>query len=175
MAVLSHQHEAQSEHNFAFSVSSCGAAAYFMPFAHFTNITNSNWHAIMGVNNDITNLLQVSGETDTLDEVKLASLDQISTADAQIVRFESSEHIAQDKVVLHESGRVGKHMVLLALAAPRVDLSNTRNGPKTWFDDPVVERCEFLKRVVGASDDVVIYFAQAGGNGAHLWTTNTLG
>jgi len=87
---------------------------------------------------DVFDLLDVSGQTDPLHQVQFAGLDQVTAADVQVVAGQCRKHVVQSQVEFYQAGRLDQHLVLLALSAPGVDFGHSWYRLQPRLDDPVV-------------------------------------
>ena len=101
-----------------------------IPLADFAHVPDTDGDTAVGPNDDVSNLLNVGGEANALDQMQLAGLDDIAATDIQVIRSECQKHIIQSEIVFHQSDRVGKHVYcfrsppqVLTSATPGMDLS----------------------------------------------------
>ena len=168
VAVLAHQHEAQAQDDLALARGRGGPAPDLVAFDHLADVADAHRNPVVRDDDDGRDLFDVPGQADALHQVQFAGLDHVAAADVHVVPRERREHVVQGQAELDQLVRIGQHLVLLALAAPGVDLGHAGHRLQTRLDDPVMKRGQLLQRVAVAGHDVVVDLAQAGGHRAHL-------
>src|SRR5207245_2170427 len=85
MAILTHEHETETEHYLTLAVGGDCAAPDFMTDLHVGDVADVCGHALLGCDDDMLDLVQVCGPPKAVDEEHLAALTDAAAAYVSIV------------------------------------------------------------------------------------------
>src|SRR5262249_8840331 len=84
-------------------------------------------HAVVRLDDDGTDLLDVDGPPQAVDEEHHAVLANVAAAHVAIVLVDGLADLVEGEAVLDQPGRVNADLVLSLEAAPRIDLGDSAN------------------------------------------------
>jgi hypothetical protein len=139
VAVFAHQHEAQTENDFALPVGGDGAAADVVADDHLRDLVQENGRASLGVDDDLLQVLDSGGGAYAADADSLAAIAEDAAADIEIAAAQGVFDLLQGDVVLEDFFGIDTHLILLLEAAPRIDFGGAGHGAHDRPDRPVVD------------------------------------
>ena len=175
-AVLPDQHEDRAEHHFA-AVFRGRARAQLAPQHHVGHVADADRHALHIGDDDVGEVVFRCHLARRAYQQLLALPFDIAGAHVAVVAFERRHHVLQADAVGGQFFRVGRHLVLLGVAADGIDFRHARDIAQLRLDDPVLDFAQVRRRVrraIGLFRALLRFhrpqvdFAEARGNGAHL-------
>ena len=147
-----------------------------LPIPTCGNIADGHRHIVTSGDHGAAQRVGISDLPRHAHELLLAVGLDVAGADIQVVRFEGLHQIAQRHAKREEARRIGRHLILLGVAADAVDLGNTWHLTQLRTDDPVLNAAQIGRSIGGAvrlsrtglgDDAVEVDLAEAGGHRPH--------
>ena len=110
---------------------------------HLRHVTNANWHAIFGGDNNILDLFQIDRSTDAVDQQHFAAVGNRPTTYILVVRFDGFANLLERQSILHQQIRLQSNLILFLVTTPTIDLRNAANRTQLGLHHPVVDRTQF--------------------------------
>ncbi len=139
VAVLTHEHEAETQYALALTVGGHGAPSDLVVDLHATEIAHADGSAVMSRHDDVADLLDGGGQAETVHEHRLAARDHLTAADVAVVGFESLEHAVKRQAVLDQQFRLHDHVELLLVSSPGVHLGHAPHLAQLGLHDPIMQ------------------------------------
>ena len=102
MRVLAHEHEPEPEHRLAVPVGGHGPTANLVPDNHLGHVPDVDRHAVLGLDHDVADLVEVLDPADAVDERGFAAAEEVAAADVAIVLLQGRDNFTERQVVLDE-------------------------------------------------------------------------
>ena len=136
------------------------------------HITHEHGHTGLFLDHDVADVLQRADQAHASDQVLLVDLRQDAATGVGVVGGNGLHHLLHRQVVVPQTSGVDQRLILLDVAALRVDLGHACNGTQQGPHDPVLHGTalgQFLGRqctltVIRALQRVLVHLAQAGGH-----------
>ena len=168
--VLAHPHEGEAEDDLALAVGGRAAAADGVADGDLGDVADADRHAVVGLDDDVGDLLDGRGPADPLDQARLARPDDVAAADVLVV-LPRGPAMTSSSVRPYLASFIGSacDLELLGEAAPGVDLGDPGHADEAGADDPILERAQLGQVDIGvtAREEVVVDLAQPGGDRPH--------
>ncbi len=115
-----------------------------------------NRNAVLFLDDDVSDVLHVADQTEAADVIELAALGIEAAARVGVVAAELAGDLRDGDAVGKELVGIQQHLVLHGGAAKTGVVGNALDGAVVAFQHPVLDGLQFLRRAVGALDDVTI-------------------
>src|SRR5262249_45156879 len=149
------QHERRSDDDLL-TVLARAAGAEIGPDADRSDVLDEDRRPEALADHDPRDLLGPLDAPGRADDVLLAVVLDVAGAGAQVVALEGVEQVPEGEPVGDESGRIGTHVILLDVAADRVDPGDAGNGLELWPDDPVLHGAEVAGELDGGREPLAL-------------------
>ena len=135
-----------------------------------SDITDANRCTVERCYDDALNLLDGRNTSEAVNELRLPTGTENSTAHILVVLLKRLEDVTQGEVEFQQRVGFDNDVVLLLVSPPGVDLRHARDLAELGLDNPVVKGAELFQAmgaVLGAKN-VVEYLAEASRDGPQL-------
>src|SRR5262245_26620019 len=177
MAVLTHEHETESQYGLTLTARRDCTSANFLTDLHVGHVAHANRHAGVCSDYDRSDLVQVRRAPDPVNEQHFAAASNATATHVAVVCFDGLHYFIERQAVFDKTVWVNTDLVLLFVPAPAIHLCNASDRSQLRLDHPIVNRAQLGKLantlllrdscqvIASARHEVVKHFAQARGNG----------
>src|ERR1700676_980182 len=121
------------------------------------DVLDADGNAIVAADDDFADVFGGFEKAEAADVIKLAALRIEAAAGVGIVGGESGEHLHNGKVIAVEARGVEQDLILHGGAAEAGIVRDARDAAIRASNDPIVVGLQFLRRTIGAFEDVAIH------------------
>ncbi len=167
-AVFAQQHEAQAEHDFAFSVGRDGAGGNLVADFDVGHVADADRLALEVFDDDVGDFGLIGDQAHALNQLDLAAARQIAAADVGVIAAQGQRDVVERQVEFGQQGGVEQDVILFFVAAPTVHFGHAGNAAQMSPHQPVLDRAQLGQVVTVAFEQIVINFAHSAGDRPEL-------
>ncbi len=120
------------------------------------DVLHANGHAIIGADNNVTDVFGVAHQAEAAHVIELAALRVESAAGVGVVGGERVNDLRNGEVIAVKARGIEQHLILHDRAAEAGVVGDAVHRAIGALDDPVLEGLQLLRAAVGALDNVAI-------------------
>ncbi len=136
-AVAANQHQGSADHHLL-PVLRGRAGAHLPADRHLGNVPHPDRNATAGGHDHVADLLHALQASGRAHHIALAVALDIAGAAADVVGLDRIGHVLKRQPKPDQLRRIGLNVILLHVAADRVDAGHVRHAFELWADDPVL-------------------------------------
>ena len=107
------------------------------------HVSDEHRGAIDLFENDIANIIGITNQANTTNEITLFVHGHLTTTRIGVVSGQGVVHFLHGQIVVMQPLWVGEHLILTCIATLCIDFSNTRNTAQHGSDDPILNNPAF--------------------------------
>ena len=167
LEILASQHQRDTSHYLAFTITGHGTVACGMSEVHLRHITHQNGHTALGLHHDFLNVVQRLHQSESSNIILIGKTLYVTAASIFIVLVQSSIEFGNRHAHCIKALQVYIHLILLHITAPATDLGNTWRTRQLFSHDPILNGSQVGERVfilipLLGTDGIMVYFTQTG-------------
>ncbi len=159
LRLLSAQHENDAFHGIIILLKAEFAQPWRVPDGDIPNIAHADRHALVGADNDVSNVVGIAHQSNAAHVVELPALRIEPAAGVGVVGGQSRRHLRNGQVIAIDARRIEQDLILHGRSAePRV-VGYTGNRAIGPLHHPIFNRLQFLRTAIGTLQHVAIHQA----------------
>ncbi len=156
LRLLAHAHQDDALHRVVLLHVSEFAQPRGVTHLHLRDVVDVNRDAVVLRQDDVADVGRVPDQAEPPNVVKLAALRIEAAARIRVVVAQLLRHLADGNAVLQQFVRIEQHLVLHGRAAEAGVVGHALNGAVAAFEHPVLDVLQFLRRAVGALQNIAV-------------------